>query len=207
MKGPTRSSACVTSDGDSIPADLVVVGVGATPRVDLAAAAGLEVDNGIIVDQFLRTKDEAIFAGGDVASAWHPLLECRLRLEHWSNAIHHGSTAARNMLGAGTPAEELPYFYSDQYDVAMEYLGHAAGADRVIFRGDRLADEFVALWMKGDEVKAGMALNVPGVIDTLRVLVTQRHHVPDERLTDLDISLDDLVPTLASPTSSIGSFA
>jgi len=124
------------SDGTRLAADVVIVGIGAVPRVQLAAAAGLTVDDGIVVDTHLRTSDPDIFAAGDVASALHPVLGSNIRVEHWANALHQGPAAARNMLGIATPYERIPYFFSDQYDLGMEYSGYAKAWDRVVLRGD-----------------------------------------------------------------------
>lgn len=120
----------LTADGDGIAADVVVVGVGVVPRTELAQAAGLTVDDGIVVDEHLRTSDPRIFAAGDVASAWHPFYARRVRVEHWANALNQGPAAARNMLERGEPYRRLPYFYSDQYELGMEYLGCASAAAR-----------------------------------------------------------------------------
>ncbi|HEY5015060.1 MAG TPA: FAD-dependent oxidoreductase, partial [Acidimicrobiia bacterium] len=124
------------TDGSRIPADLVVAGVGAQPRVELAADAGLAVGNGVIVDAYLRTSNPDVFAAGDVASAYHPGMGARLRVEHWANAAHQGAAAARNMLGTPTAYDRVPYFFSDQYELGMEYSGHATSWDRVVFRGN-----------------------------------------------------------------------
>jgi 3-phenylpropionate/trans-cinnamate dioxygenase ferredoxin reductase subunit len=132
---------------DSIDCDLVVIGVGVTPRTELARAAGLEVDNGIVVDAGLATREGVIFAAGDVANAWHPLFGHRVRVEHWANALNQGPAAARSMLGTRQSYERVPYFFSDQYDVGMEYSGYAPSWDQVVFRGDLASREFIAFWL------------------------------------------------------------
>jgi 3-phenylpropionate/trans-cinnamate dioxygenase ferredoxin reductase subunit len=202
FRGASVVEEVVTDHGDRLAADLVVVGVGATPRTKLAVGAGLEVDDGIVVDELLRTHDKRIYAAGDAASAWHPLLGRRLRVEHWSNALNQGPAAARNMLGPTAPYDRLPYFFSDQYDVGMEYLGHAPDWDRVVFRGDPAAREFVAFWVKDDRVAAAMNVNVWGVTEPLRHLITSMQPVDDEQLRDPSVPLDQLVPDLVlhSPT-------
>ncbi len=182
-----------TTDGDRIAADVVVVGVGVVPRTELAEAAGLRVDDGIVVDEHLRTSDERILAAGDVASAWHPFYERRVRVEHWANALNQGPTAARNMLGRDEPYQRLPYFYSDQYDLGMEYLGYATDWDRVVFRGDPASGQFIAFWVKDDRVLAGMHANVWGVVEAMRHLIESRRPVDDARLADPDTPLDQLV--------------
>ena len=155
--GTDRAQGVRTTDGETIAGDLIVLGVGAAPRDELARRAGLEVDNGILVDEFLTTSDPRILAAGDVANAWHPLLGARLRVEHWDNAIKQGLAAAATMLGTRTAFTQLPFFYSDQYDFGMEYRGHATTWDQVVFRGDPGSREFLAFWLhqghrpRGDE--------------------------------------------------------
>jgi 3-phenylpropionate/trans-cinnamate dioxygenase ferredoxin reductase component len=182
-----------TSDGRLIECDFVVVGVGVQPRIQLAATAGLEVDNGIVVDEHLQTSAPGVFAAGDVANAHHPFYGERIRVEHWANALHQGPAAARNMLGQADPFERLPYFFSDQYDVGMEYSGFARDWDRVVFRGDPASREFIAFWISDARVVAGMNVNVWDVNDSIRRLVSDRVKVDDRRLADPDVPLDELV--------------
>lgn len=183
----------LTTDRDRIAADLVVVGVGVVPRTELAEAAGLRIDDGIVVDEHLRTSDPRIFAAGDVASAWHPFYERRVRVEHWANALNQGPAAARNMLGRDEPYQRLPYFYSDQYELGMEYLGYATDWDRVVLRGEPARGQFIAFWIKDDRVVAGLHANVWGVVETIRHLIQSREPVDDARLADPDMPLDQLV--------------
>jgi 3-phenylpropionate/trans-cinnamate dioxygenase ferredoxin reductase component len=126
---------------------------------------------------------------GDVASAWHPLFARRIRLEHWSSALNQGPAAARNMLGRRTPYERVPYFYSDQYDVGMEYSGYAPGWDQVVFRGDPAGREFIAFWLKDGRVVAGMNVNVWDVADSLAAMVAAVGQVDLSRLLDPDVEL------------------
>jgi 3-phenylpropionate/trans-cinnamate dioxygenase ferredoxin reductase component len=146
--GDGAASGVRTTDGVVIEGDLVVVGVGVSPRVELAEDAGLTVENGIVVDEFLATSAPDVFAAGDVAATWNTRYDKRIRMEHWANALNQGSVAARNMLGQHTAYEKLPYFYSDQYDLGMEYNGYADDWDRVVVRGDRAEREFLAFWLK-----------------------------------------------------------
>src|SRR5574338_7251 len=144
-----------------IPGDLVVVGVGAIPRVELARRTGLEVaEGGIAVDERLRTADPAVYAAGDIAAAWHPRYAARLRVEHWDNARKQGATAARNMLGAGEAYERTPYFYSDQFDLGMEARGWLRGWDEGVIRGDLAAREFLAFWLCDGCVIGAMNANI-----------------------------------------------
>ena len=163
-----------------------------TPRVALAEAAGLDVDNGIVVDANLQTSAAGVFAAGDVANAMHPFFGTRVRVEHWANALNQGPAAARNMLGRETPYEELPYFFSDQYDVGMEYSGYATDWDEVVFRGDPASREFVAFWLADERVVAGMNVNVWDVNEFVRALIRSRTPIDRKRLTDPDVPLEEL---------------
>jgi 3-phenylpropionate/trans-cinnamate dioxygenase ferredoxin reductase subunit len=183
-----------TGDGRELGCDFVVVGVGVEPRTELAARAGIAVDNGILVDDRLRTDAPGVFAAGDVAGAQHPFYGERIRVEHWANALNQGPAAARNMLGQSVAYERLPYFFSDQYDVGMEYTGYARSWDRVVFRGDPGTREFVAFWLAGDRVVAGMNVNVWDVTDHIRRLIRGRAAVDDRRLSDPDVPLEELAP-------------
>jgi 3-phenylpropionate/trans-cinnamate dioxygenase ferredoxin reductase subunit len=183
-----------TSEGHELECDFVVVGVGVQPRTRLAADAGLDVDDGIVVDEQLRTGADGVFAAGDVANARHPFYGERIRVEHWANALHQGPAAARNMLGRGEPYERLPYFFSDQYDVGMEYSGFAREWDRVVFRGNTASREFIAFWLHEDRVVAGMNVNVWDVSDPIRRLIAERVPADDRRLADPDVPLDELLP-------------
>jgi 3-phenylpropionate/trans-cinnamate dioxygenase ferredoxin reductase component len=183
-----------TSDGRDVDCDFVVVGVGVSPRTGLAAQAGLAVDNGIVVDEGLRTSAPGVFAAGDVANAHHPFYGERIRVEHWANALHQGPAAARPMLDRAGAYDRLPYFFSDQYDVGMEYAGYARHWDRVVFRGDPASREFIAFWLTGDRVVAGMNLNVWDVTDAIQRLIRERVAVDDRRLADPDVPLEHLAP-------------
>jgi 3-phenylpropionate/trans-cinnamate dioxygenase ferredoxin reductase subunit len=183
-----------TSDGRELECDFVVVGIGVTPRADLAAQAGLAVDDGVLVDERLESSAPGVYAAGDVANAHHPFYGERIRVEHWANALNQGPAAARSMLGATEAYDRLPYFFSDQYDVGMEYSGFAREWDRVLFRGDPAGLEFIAFWLAGDRVVAGMNVNVWDVADPIRRLIESRQPVDDARLADTDIPLEKLVP-------------
>jgi 3-phenylpropionate/trans-cinnamate dioxygenase ferredoxin reductase subunit len=181
-----------TSDGRTLDCDFVVVGIGVEPRVQLAEDAGIAVDNGILVDERLETRVPGVFAAGDVANARHPFYDEALRVEHWANALNQGPAAGRNMLGEAAPYERLPYFYSDQYDLGMEYTGFARAGDRVVFRGDTAEREFVAFWLVEDRVVAGMNVNVWDVTDPIKSLITERVSVDERRLADPDVPLEEL---------------
>jgi len=186
-----------TADGRALECDFVVVAVGAQPRVGVAAGAGLTIDNGIRVDEYLHATAPGVFAAGDVANAHHRYYGEPVRVEHWANALHQGPAAARNMLGASEAYDRLPYFFSDQYDTGMEYAGLARNWDRVVFRGDPASREFIAFWIAGDRVVAGMNFNVWDVTDDIQRLIRLGVALDDRRLTDPDVPLEALAPERA----------
>ncbi|MFI0354740.1 NAD(P)/FAD-dependent oxidoreductase [Actinomadura sp. 9N407] len=193
--GAGQVSAVVTSGGAEVPADVVIVGIGVRPNTGLAEAAGLEVSDGILVDASLRTSDPAIFAAGDVASAYHPLLGRRIRVEHWANALNAGPAAARAMLGQEVSYERIPYFFTDQYDLGMELSGVATPGeyDDVVFRGDVDGLEFLAFWLQDGRVVAGMNVNVWDVTDDVQALIRSGDPIDPARLTDPKVPLADLI--------------
>jgi 3-phenylpropionate/trans-cinnamate dioxygenase ferredoxin reductase subunit len=193
FEGADRLERVVLSDGRSLDAEFVVAGLGVIARSELAARAGLAVGDGVLVDERLETSVPGIFAAGDVASALHPFYGRRLRVEHWANALHQPTEAARAMLGKPASYQRLPYFFSDQYDVGMEYSGYASGADEVVFRGDPAAREFIAFWLQEGRVAAGMNVNVWDVADPISDLIRSRRPVDLDRLCDPDVALDALV--------------
>ncbi len=182
-----------TTGGKTVECDFVVVGIGVAPRVDLANAAGIKTDNGIVVDERLRSSAENVFAAGDVANAWHPFYKQQIRVEHWANALNQGPAAARAMLGDEAGYERLPYFFSDQYDVGMEYSGYATDWDEVVFRGSRESGEFVAFWLQDGRVIAGMNVNVWDVNQHVQELIRSRARVSTTALADPDTSLESMV--------------
>jgi 3-phenylpropionate/trans-cinnamate dioxygenase ferredoxin reductase subunit len=181
-----------SSSGKTVECDFVVVGIGVAPRVGLAEAAGIKTDNGIVVDEHLRSSAENVFAAGDVANAWHPFFKQQIRVEHWANALNQGPAAARAMLGDEAGYERLPYFFSDQYDVGMEYSGYAVDWDEVVFRGSRDSGEFVAFWLQGARVVAGMNVNVWDVNQHVQELIRSRARVSTTALADPDTSLESM---------------
>jgi 3-phenylpropionate/trans-cinnamate dioxygenase ferredoxin reductase subunit len=188
-----------TTDGRTVDCDFVVVGVGVRPRTALAARAGIAIENGVLADARLQTGAPDVFVAGDVANAYHPFYDERIRVEHWANALHQGPLAARTMLGHDDVYDRLPYFFSDQYDVGMEYSGHASGADRVVLRGDPASREFIAFWLAEGRVLAGMNVNVWDVADTIGALIASREPVDERRLTDPDVPLTMLVASDHAP--------
>jgi 3-phenylpropionate/trans-cinnamate dioxygenase ferredoxin reductase subunit len=187
-----RVESVATDAHAGLSADLVVVGIGATPNVDLAAAAGLEVDNGVVTDHALRTSAPDVFAAGDVASSFHPLFGRYVRVEHWANALNGGPAAARSMLGQDVVYDRVPYFFTDQYDLGMEYSGLGGPGDTVVTRGDPDSGEFIAFWLENGRVTAGMNVNVWDVTDPIQQLIRTRRQVPVASLTDVDTPLERL---------------
>ncbi|MEV6009752.1 FAD-dependent oxidoreductase [Streptomyces sp. NPDC051976] len=190
-----RATGVRFADGTRIAADTVVVGVGITPNTALAEAAGLTVDNGIVTDAALRTSAPDVFAAGDVANAEHPLLGTRVRVEHWANALNQPQAAAKAMLGQDVSYDRLPYFFTDQYDLGMEYTGHlgSGGYDRVVFRGDVAAREFIAFWLADGRVLAGMNVNVWDVTGPVQALIRSGARIDAGALADPDVPLESLL--------------
>jgi len=183
------------ADGSDVAADSVLVAVGAQPNVELAKQAGLAMaEGGVLVDASLRSSAPDIYAAGDIAAAQHPLLNTRIRTEHWANALKQPAVAAAGMLGKSAEYTELPYFFTDQYDLGMEYVGYASSSDRVVFRGDVDGREFVAFWLDADErVLAGMNVNVWDVVDDVQALIRSRAVVDTDRLADPAVPLAEVL--------------
>ena len=184
----------MTTTGAELPADVVVVGIGAVPNDGLAKSAGLDADNGVVTDSALRTSDPDIFAAGDVANSYLPLLGRHLRMDHWSNALHGGKAAAKSMLGQQVEYNRVPYFYSDQYDLGMECAGLPLPGryNQVVYRGDRDALEFIAFWLKEGRLVAGMNVNVWDVNDEIQGLIRSGKPLDPARLSDPAIPLPEV---------------
>jgi 3-phenylpropionate/trans-cinnamate dioxygenase ferredoxin reductase subunit len=190
-----RATGLRMRDGSTVAADAVLVCVGASPNLELAEAAGLSMgDGGVLVDASLRTSDPDIYAVGDIAAAEHPLFGTRIRTEHWANALKQPAVAAAGMLGSPGEYAELPYFFTDQYDLGMEYAGHAPSFERVVFRGDLSGREFVAFWLDADNrVLAGMNVNIWDVLDDVKALIRAKTPVDVDKLTDPQSPLGELL--------------
>jgi NADPH-dependent 2,4-dienoyl-CoA reductase/sulfur reductase-like enzyme len=193
--------AARTDDGEEHPAHDVLAAIGAAPRAALAEAAGLRIADrayggGVVVDEQLRTSDPDIYAAGDVASFPHALFGTRVRVEHWANALNGGPAAAKAMLGRDVVYDRLPYFFSDQYDLGMEYSGWAPPGtyDEVVIRGDAGKREFIAFWVKENRVLAGMNVNVWDVTEPIQQLIRSKTPVNTQNLADPHVPLENLVP-------------
>ncbi len=189
-----KATGARLADGSLIGADAVIVGIGAAPNTGLADAAGLDVRDGVVTDASLRTSDPAIYAAGDIARAFHPLLGTHIRVEHWANALHQPEVAARAMLGQDAAYDRVPYFYTDQYDLGMEYAGYAGpgGYDQVIVRGDAGKREFIAFWLSGGRVAAGMNVNTWDVNDAIQGLIRSGQQADPARLADPAVPLNEV---------------
>ncbi|MDF8263247.1 NAD(P)/FAD-dependent oxidoreductase [Luteipulveratus flavus] len=175
--------------GEVLPADVVVVGVGAAPDVELAEAAGLRIDNGVVTDAHGQTSDEHVYAVGDVAQYPDALSGKHIRVEHWANALNHPAAVASGMLGKDATYDDLPYFFTDQYDLGMEYVGLGEASDDVVVRGDLDKRELIAFWVRDGRVRAGMNVNVWDVVDDVKALIRSEKPVDLQRLADPDVPL------------------
>jgi 3-phenylpropionate/trans-cinnamate dioxygenase ferredoxin reductase component len=192
IEGSGRAERVRTSDGRTIECAGVVVGIGVAPRTELVQEIA-RVDNGIVVDERLQSSADGIFACGDVANAMHPLFGRHVRVEHWANALEQGPAAARSMLGRDVSYDKVPYFFSDQYEVGMEYAGlHDPGSDELVVRGDMASREFIAFWLRGDKLVAGMNVNVWDVSDAIQELVASGAPVDRARLVDPDVPVGEV---------------
>jgi 3-phenylpropionate/trans-cinnamate dioxygenase ferredoxin reductase component len=190
-----RASGVRLTDGTEVVADLIIVAVGITPNTRLADAAGLQVSDGVVVGADLRTSDPDIYAAGDVASAFHPLLGKHIRVEHWANAVNQPPSAARSMLGQPVSYDRVPYFFTDQYDLGMEYSGHAepGGYAQVVFRNQTAGREFIAFWLdSAGRVLAGMNVNIWDVNDAIEALVRSGEPADPDVLRDPAVDLAGL---------------
>jgi 3-phenylpropionate/trans-cinnamate dioxygenase ferredoxin reductase subunit len=192
--GSGQVGSVVTTSGTELPADVVVIGIGAVPNDGLAKSAGLDVNNGVVADSSLRTSDPDIFAAGDVASSYLPLLGRHVRMDHWSNALNGGKAVALSMLGEQIEYNRVPYFYSDQYDLGMECAGLPLPGtyDQVVYRGDADALEFIAFWLKEGRLVAGMNVNVWDVNDDIQGLIRSAKPLDPARLSDPAIPLPEV---------------
>ncbi|WP_327640751.1 FAD-dependent oxidoreductase [Kribbella sp. NBC_00482] len=192
FRGAGRVTSVLAGNGAEFAADAVIVGIGAIPNIELAEQAGLSCDNGIVVDEMLCTLDPDVYAVGDVANSYRPFYGGHLRTEHWANALHGAPFAAQAMLGQRVAYDKLPYFFTDQYDVGMEFSGWIGpnGYDRLVTRGDVAGQAFHAFWLADDRVVAGMQVNLwDDGIAPVEELIRNRQPVDPERLADVSVPL------------------
>lgn len=189
-----RATGVRLADGEVFAADLVLVGVGAVPNLDVARSAGAAIGSGVLADAALRTDLANVWAAGDIAEAYHPLARMRLRSEHWANALHGGAAAARSMLGRLESYDDIPYFYTDQYDLGMEYSGFGplTRDAEIVYRGDRDGREFISFWVADGRVVAGMNVNVWDVNEAVQGVIRRGHRVDPLRLADSGVPLEEL---------------
>lgn len=195
LEGSGQVERVMTSDGEAVGCDFVVVGIGIDPETGLVEGTGIEVGNGIIVDEHCRTNVDGVFAAGDVANFPNPILGERLRLEHWANAQNQGVAAAKAMLGSEEPYADVPWFWSDQYDLNLQYVGYASSWDHIAIRGSVPERRFTAFYVKDGCLRAAMTLNRARDIRPSRELIRARVQVDAEKLQDEDVELRSLVGT------------
>ena len=192
IRGSSRAEQVTTDQGNAIDCDFVVIGVGIAPDTALAESAGLEVDRGILVDEHCQTSHPDIYAAGDVANWFHPGLGHRLRVEHWDNALNQGAAAAKSMLGAPEPYSPTLYFWSDQYDLSIQYLGHATEWDEIAVRGNPDEEKFTAFYLKDGLVHGALVVNNFRDIRPTRTLIGQKTPITAASLSDESINLKQL---------------
>ena len=193
FEGADRVERVVTQGGRRIECDFVVVGLGVEPVTELLAGTGAEIDNGIVVDEFCRTGVEGIYAAGDVANHYHPVFERRIRVEHWQNALNQGPAAAQSMLSQGKPYDEVPWFWSDQYEFNLQYTGFHTEWDELIVRGSMEERNFVAFYLKDRQVLAAVAINRGRDLRRSMRLIKAQRPVDATRLQDPDVDLRELL--------------
>ena len=192
FEGAGRVERVTTARGRRIECDFVVVGLGSEPVTDLLAGTGAVIDNGVVVDEYLRTDVEGIYAAGDVANHYHPVFERRIRVEHWQNALKQGPAAARAMLGKGEPYDEVPWFWSDQYEHNLQYAGFHTEWDELVVRGSMDERNFVAFYRKDERVLAAVAINRGKDVRRSIPLIEAREPVDAAGLCDLAVDLRTL---------------
>ncbi len=192
IRGNTRAEQVVTDQGNSIDCDFVVIGVGISPDTSIAESAGLGVDSGVLVNEFCQTSHPDIYAAGDVTNWYHPGLGHRLRVEHWDNALNQGAAAAKSMLAVPEPYSPTLYFWSDQYDLNIQYLGHATEWDKIAVRGDPAEEKFTAFYLKDGSIHGALVVNNFRDIRPTRTLIGQKTPVDASSLSDESTNLKQL---------------
>jgi 3-phenylpropionate/trans-cinnamate dioxygenase ferredoxin reductase component len=193
FEGQGRLERVVTRSGRRIDCDFAVVGVGVEPALDFLSGSGIDLDNGILVDEYCRTNIDGIYAAGDVANHFHPVLRQRLRVEHWQNAMQQGAAAARSMLGRGQPYEPVHWFWSDQYDLNLQYAGYHRQAEQIVVRGSLEKRSGLAFYLNQGRIDAVVALNRGKDVRRAMPLIKSREIVDPRQLADEDVDLRRLV--------------
>ncbi len=192
FEGAERVERVTTQRGRRIECDFVVVGLGIEPAAELLAGTGVGIDNGVLVDEYLRTGVEEIYAAGDVANHYHPVFKRHIRVEHWQNALKQGPAAARNMLGGNEPYDEIPWFWSDQYEHNLQYAGFHSEWDELVVRGNTEERNFVAFYRRDGRVLAAVAINGGRDLRRSIPLIKAQEEVAAATLGDLDVDLRTL---------------
>jgi 3-phenylpropionate/trans-cinnamate dioxygenase ferredoxin reductase subunit len=182
-------ASVVTKGGLRLACDLVVVGIGVEPAVDALEGSGIDVDNGVVVDEYCRTSIGGIYAAGDVANHLHPLFGRRVRVEHWQNAVKQGAAAARNMLGRRVAYDELHWFWSDQYDANLQYAGHHTTWQQLVVRGRLDSDSYLACYLNDGRIDAAVAFNRGKDLRRVMAVIKSRRAVDVEQLRDERVDL------------------
>ena len=193
FEGAERVERVTTQRGHRIECDFVVVGLGVEPAAELLAGTGVEIDNGVVVDEYCRTGVEGIYAAGDVANHYHPLFKRHIRVEHWQNALKQGPAAARNMLGENEPYGDIPWFWSDQFEHNLQYAGFHSEWDELVVRGNTAERNFVAFYRKDGRVLAAVAINRGRDLRRSIPLIKAQEEIAATTLCDLDVDLRTLV--------------
>jgi len=194
FRGAGRVEAAVTTLGDIVPCDLAVVGVGVAPAAGFLEGSGVQLDNGILVDELCRTSVPDVFAAGDAANWWHPGLGERLRVEHYDNTHNQGVAAAKSMLGKGQPYAPILYFWSDQYDLKLEMVGHPSHWDEIVVRGRPADRSFSVFYLRERRIQAGLGINRFKDLSAIRRVMQSGAAVDPRRLADEDVDLRQLGP-------------
>jgi 3-phenylpropionate/trans-cinnamate dioxygenase ferredoxin reductase subunit len=193
FEGDGRIERVITRRGRRVDCDFAVVGVGVEPVVEFLAGSGVEESNGILVDEYCRTNVQDIYAAGDVANHFHPVFQRRMRVEHWQNAMQQGAAAARSMLGNGTPYDAVHWFWSDQYDVNLQYAGFHRQWDQVVVRGSLDTGDFIAFYVSQGQIDAVVALNRGKDVRRVMPLIKARTAVDLRQLGDEGVDLRSLL--------------
>jgi 3-phenylpropionate/trans-cinnamate dioxygenase ferredoxin reductase subunit len=192
FEGTKRVDCVVTRAGTRIPCDLVVVGIGVEPVVDMLDGTGIRVDNGVVVDEYCQTSVSGIYAAGDVANHYHPVFDRHIRVEHWQNAMRQGANAARNMLGERVVYDEIPWFWSDQYDANLQYAGFHTKWDELVVRGQLDSGDFLACYLNDGRLDAVVGINRAKDVRRAMPIIKGRSRVNVDQLRDEGVDLRSL---------------